>query len=383
MLSKAAHRSVLLCSLSSIVLGGCANLPASGPTAHQILQSAQENRDRNVFIVRELTLQTAAELEAAYRAMPAPAKPLTRLAARKPADLVGPGDVLDVRVYEVGVSLFGVMPNADATSEKSTTAAHAENFSGIVVDREGKIRFPYVGEVTASGLTTDQIGREIARQLRAKSQSPQVLVRLADTVNNAVFLSGAVAKSGVYSLSPGGTRLLDVVARAGGLQGVPEDLVVELTRDGQSVQQPLATIVPGTADDIQLQPGDRVQLSKRPRSFTIFGAAGRVSQIAFQTNEMTLAEAVAQAAGPNDSTADSTAVFLFRNIPDPVSGEPRRVIYRLNLMDPLGYFVAQDFKMRDKDLIYVANSRSNQATKFIALVGQLFSPVLTARALTR
>jgi polysaccharide export outer membrane protein len=209
-------------------------------------------------------------------------------------------------------------------------------------------------------------------------------VKLADTVNNAVYLSGAVAKPGVYSLSPAGTKLLDVVTRAGGLQGVPEDLAVELTRDGQVVQQPLASIIPGTEDDILLQPGDRIRLNKRPRSFTVFGAAGRVSQIAFQSNEMTLAEAVAQAAGPNDATADPTAVFLFRNLPDPANGDrPKRVIYRLNLMDPLGYFVAQEFKMRDKDLIYVANSRSNQATKFVALVGQLFSPVITARALTR
>lgn len=385
MTSSAIIRFVTTIATVAILLEGCSTLPSSGPTAGQVLHSAEESRDNRAFAVRELDLVTANELTAAYAAQPPAIKPLSMLSGGTPTDLVGPGDVLDIRVYEVGVALFGGSSSSSGSeSVSSAPTVHAENFAGVMVDRNGQIRLPYLGTLTVEGMTSSNIGQMLAQRLRSKSQSPQVLVKVVGNFTNVAYLSGAVSKPGMYDLPPGQTLLLDVIAKAGGIAGSPEDVTITLTRNGRTVEQQLSSIVPGTSDDIPLQPGDRIQVNKRPRSFTVFGAAGRVSQIAFPSNEMTLAEAVAQAAGPNDATADATAVFLFRNMPDPVNpGMAQRVIYRLNLMDPQGYFVAQDFKIRDKDLIYIANARSNQASKFISLVGQLFSPVLTARALTQ
>lgn len=380
----AANRSISMAAALATLLGGCSTLPSAGPTASQVLQSAKSSGDSAAFAVRELNLEAVNELSAADAAQPPAAKPLNALMGGMPTDLVGPGDVLDIRVYEVGVVLFGGAAASPSEAGAAPPTVHAESFVGLIVDRNGQIRLPYIGELRVEGMTSAEIARAVTRQLRSKSQSPQVIVKVVDNLTNAAYLSGVVSKPGKYDLAPGGTRLLDVIARAGGVEGAPEDLTVTMTRQGQTVEQRLSSVVPGTVDDIQLQPGDRIQINKRPRSFTVFGAAGRVSQIAFPSNEMTLAEAVAQAAGPNDATADATAVFLFRNMPDRYNPSiAQRVIYRLNLMDPQGYFVAQEFKMQDKDLIYVANARSNQAAKFITLVGQLFSPVITARALTR
>ena len=53
------------------------------------------------------------------------------------------------------------------------------------------------------------------------------------------------------------------------------------------------------------------------------------------------------------------------------------------MMRPASYFLAQQFAMRDKDVIYVANAASNRPAKLVAIINQLFSPVVTARALTR
>jgi polysaccharide export outer membrane protein len=38
--------------------------------------------------------------------------------------------------------------------------------------------------------------------------------------------------------------------------------------------------------------------------------------------------------------------------------------------------------MQDKDVIYIANAASNPVSKFVGIVNQLFSPVLSARFLT-
>jgi polysaccharide export outer membrane protein len=383
MISRSVTRVLLLTATLS-GLGACSTLPSSGPTASRVLQSAKAARDSNAFAVHDLDLDTAAKLSAAYAAQPPALKPLNMLNAPLPTDRVGPGDVLDVRVYEIGVALFGGTSSAEAGATEAPPTVHAENFAGLLVDSNGNIRLPYIGDLHVEGMTTTAIGKLIGQRLRSKSQSPQIIVKIVENLTNTAYLSGSVSKPGKYDLSPGGTRLLDVIAKAGGIEGSPEDLSVTLTRQDRTVEQPLSAVVPGTNDDIYLQPGDRIQINKRPRSFTVFGAAGRVSQIGFSSNTMSLAEAIAQAAGPNDATADPTAVFLFRDTPDPLDPTlAKRAIYRLNLLDPQGYFVAQTFRMRDKDLIYVASARSNQATKFIALVGQLFSPVITARAITK
>ena len=46
------------------------------------------------------------------------------------------------------------------------------------------------------------------------------------------------------------------------------------------------------------------------------------------------------------------------------------VIYRLNLKEPINYIVAQNFAIKDKDLIYVSNAPGVEFRKFISLVAQ-------------
>jgi polysaccharide export outer membrane protein len=115
----------------------------------------------------------------------------------------------------------------------------------------------------------------------------------------------------------------------------------------------------------------------------VFGATTKVSQVSFETGEVSLAEAMARVSGPNDSQADASAVFLFRydGELEKAAGE-RPIIYRLNMLDPASYFIAQRFKMRDKDVIYVANASANQPSKFLGVINQLFAPFVTVRAAT-
>jgi polysaccharide export outer membrane protein len=47
------------------------------------------------------------------------------------------------------------------------------------------------------------------------------------------------------------------------------------------------------------------------------------------------------------------------------------------MMNPGAYFLAQNFQMRDKDVLYFGNARANQPSKLIQLISQLFSPLAT------
>ena len=60
---------------------------------------------------------------------------------------------------------------------------------------------------------------------------------------------------------------------------------MRFTREGRTVEQRLSQVRSGTADDLILVPGDRIELIRRPRTYTVFGATGRASQINFENGD--------------------------------------------------------------------------------------------------
>jgi polysaccharide biosynthesis/export protein len=153
-------------------------------------------------------------------------------------------------------------------------------------------------------------------------------------------------------------------------------------RNGRRSEQRLGDIPTGSADDLVLDPGDRIDVIKSPRSFTVFGATGKVSEVTFDGPSLSLAEALARTQGPNDAAADPTAIFLFR-LGAPVGSDGLPSIYRINMIDARTYFLSQRLAMQNKDLIYVANARANQPSKFVAIINQLFSPVVAVRTISQ
>ncbi|WP_267414535.1 MULTISPECIES: polysaccharide biosynthesis/export family protein [unclassified Sphingomonas] len=304
---------------------------------------------------------------------------LAPLARPGPSNVVGPGDQLDIAVFEVGVTLFG---SARAGAD-GTDSSQLQRFPTVTIDADGAIRLPYAGTINAAGKTPSEIASAIERAYRGKSQSPQVLVTIRGNLSETVFISGDVRRSGRIDLTAQRERLLDAIANAGGTVAQTQDMVVRVTRAAHQAEERLDRVRAGSSDDLVLSPGDRIELIRRPQTFVVLGATSRVAQIAFDQSDLTLAEAVARAGGPSDAVANPRAVFLFRY---DVAGDPAQLrqptIYRLDLINPASYFLAQHFPMRDKDVLYVSNAAINRTAKFVNIINQLFSPFIAARAVS-
>lgn len=374
--------------VASAILSGCATLPASGPTSNQLLKDEREEAARLNFDLVEISAETLPTPNPGPYDSTAALEALNRSGR---VDLLGPGDVLQVEVFEVGISLFGSTVNlGTATQASGGGSGSGDGFSstargqtlGVLVDSRGMITLPYVGSIRAQGRTPGELQRLIQQGLRGKSQAPQALVTVRDNVTNTFQISGNVTEPGLKPLSLGGERLLDAIARAGGLKGRLErqGAIVRFTRDGQTAIVALERIEPDSLANLRLLPGDRIDVQPRTRTLTVFGAVSRVNELAIEAPQINLAEAVARAGGPSDLAADPSAVFVFRNVPDP---QGRPIIYRLNMLKPSSYFLAQRFVMQDKDVIYIANARANQTRKLVEIVNLIFSPFFNARAIAR
>lgn len=381
-----------------LLLAGCNSLPDSGPTEAQVKHSQRDPKKNNlgygiVQISPELVALLQSKAPPLFSSFDAET---AGSASHASNDTVGPGDVLQISIYEVGSAIFSP---SSATMAASTaggtnampTSSTASSLPPVNVDGSGNIEIPFAGQIHVTGMTTNDVSLAIAARLRQKSMAPQVVVRIVSDIANSVMVYGGVRHPSRITLTPNQERILDVIALAGGEDHTSqsdEDYTVRLIRNEQVAELPLKTIENDPQQNIVMQPGDRVQLVFQPRSYTVFGASGQVTQTQFSTPTLTMAEAISRVGGPIDSRADPNAVYLFRfesadvlrhlGMPIDENATTGPVIYQLDMMNPSNYFLADKFMMRDRDLLYVANSSSNKFYKFFGLISTLVSPGITA-----
>lgn len=355
----------------STSLGACATFPSSGPTGSQIQKDVA--RPQAALGVKIVEVDDAASLP------PAAAQPTVDLPALPPTptDMVGPGDVLGISIYETGVSLFGrTTIAAGAAGSSFDPSANVQTLPPTRVDDNGDISVPYAGRLHVAGETVEQIGAQIRHALRGMSQNPQVLVSLRDTINNSVIVAGEVGKPGRLVLQTNHETLTDAIALAGGYRGSAKDLTLRITRQDKNVDVRLSALEEDPTLNVSVYPGDRLTLINAPYSYSVLGASGRVDLIPFSRPSMNLAEAVSTAGGSNPNSGDPAAIFVLRYIID-AGGHEQPVVYHLNMMKVGAYFLAGHFPVRNKDILYFGNSKANQASKLASFISQLFSPVLT------
>jgi polysaccharide export outer membrane protein len=302
----------------------------------------------------------------------------------QPTDLIGPGDVLNVTVYEAGVSLFGTALKTAAVGggTGTDTSSTAERLPTMRVDDYGYIRVPFVGRLRAAGHTAGELQAMIQSGLRGMSQDPQVMVTIEQSITNSVILAGEVTRPGRLVLATNRESLVDAIALAGGYRGNAKDAVARVQRDGQTFEIRLSDLLDIPQQDVQIAPGDRITLVSRPQSFSVLGAPNKPDEILFPRSHLTLAEAVALAGGANPNAGDAGAVFVFRYVAQP-NGPEQPTVYHLNMMRGGAYLLSQRFPIQDRDVLYIGNARANQPSKFVQLLSQLFVPVATARAVTQ
>lgn len=270
-----------------------------------------------------------------------------------------------------------------------STTENKQNQVEEIVDEEGKIYIPYVGRLRVVGLTVEGVRSTIEKKLEGKAVEPQVQVVLSSNGGHKVSIVGDVGQPGRIDIPVSGLRLVEAVAQAGGSKQPSYESEVSITRiNGVSGAIRLDDAMRDPRNNVWLAPRDTVQVLHQPRSFTAFGAVTNQNQQFFKTQNVSLAEALAQSRGLNDNLADASGVFLFRFEPAerlriaarPFAPKLMRpdgtvpTIYKLNFKEPKALFLAGSFAVRDKDMIYVANAPAAEFRKFLSIL----SPALTS-----
>ena len=370
----------------ALLSAGCSIVPSSGPQGTDVVHQSEGGSP--VALPYALVKVTPEVVGTLGRYAP---QLSSAFADRAPprAFRFGIGDVVSITIFEAAAGgLF--------TSDNGLRAGNFVTIPNQAVDDQGNIAVPYAGVVRAQGRTPAEIQTDIANALKARALEPQVVVALAQQNTSLVSVLGDVRTAGRFPASPSGERILDVIARAGGPTSQGYDVWVSLERKGHRASVPFGALLYEPSNNIYVLPNDVIYLYNQPQTFLAFGAAGAISAataISVNTSSiggatggpglyrfdgwrLSLAEAIAKEGGLNDGLAEPKWVFLYRGETREVAsrlgidcskyvGPIIPVIYNLDLRDPSGYFLAQKFEMRTKDVIYTSNAAAVETTKFL------------------
>jgi len=306
--------------------------------------------------------------------------------------VIGAGDVLQIALFESPPALlFG---NGATLAQGSGSGQRGMTLPDIEVDTLGQISIPFAGTLQVQGQTPQIVAMEIVARLRGKANQPQAVVTIRNAAS-VVTVVGQVRSSTRMPLTFKGERVLDAIAAAGGASEPVDKVSLQLTRGGQSALMPFDDVIASPGENIFLKAGDVLTVSYQPKSFTVLGATGRNDEIKFEARGITLAQALGRIGGLRDDQANPGGVFIFRledakilgsalpgtNLSDLIDADGKvPVIYRVDLRNPVTFFSAQHFAMRDRDVVYVTNALVSDLQKFVNIIGAAIYPVVTVKA---
>jgi polysaccharide export outer membrane protein len=381
---------VALCAVG--ILSGCgAHLPKGGPDAAKIRAEAVVYRPAAAGPAKDYALIDITDSILGYfEVAQTPGLDATfgSGGGGAPELRLGVGDVVQITLFES--SAGGLFIPSEAGSRPG-------NFISIpqqTVDASGQITVPYAGRIDVAGRTPEDVEAAIRAALADRAIEPQAVLTLAQSRANEVSVLGDVNDPDKFAINPGGERVLDLISRGGGVSVPAREAYVTLQRGGRTSTVYLQHLLTNPRENIFVRPGDIIFVNRDQRTYTAFGATGLNGRFEFENSNLNVAEAMGQAGGVLDSRAEPANVYIYRMVSAelaqklglPISAKDTGefpVIFRLNLRDPSGFFLARKFALQDRDVLYIDNATSIEYLKVMEIVNATTSSTLGTAAQVR
>lgn len=158
---------------------------------------------------------------------------------------LGPGDKLELTIF------YG-------TKESKAT---------FTLDSSGGMQVQFIGSVSASGKTAQQVQQEILERLSdGYLRDPVVSLTVVEINSLKCSVFGQVARSGSIKFTPGMT-ITEAIAQSGGFSPMARKNMVKVTRLSEGKKQtykiPVELIAEGRRPNFPMMPGDEVFVPER------------------------------------------------------------------------------------------------------------------------
>lgn len=351
---------------SVLALAACAGV---GPTTRAIVGGSESTvaaRDETLpYIVVDVNESIATVVSSSMDVTPQ-----FFADSRQTPVIIGVGDTVQISIVSSSETGFLDFTTASIAPISTTTLPPQ------TVRESGTLNVPPIGRIRVDGQSIQSLETLLERRLGEVLIEPSVIVELVDRQSARVNVVGQVAGGGAIPLTEVNTRLIDVIVAAGGPSGRTEDVIVRLSRRGQTRSVTLQQLYEHPRFNIIVQPGDVIALEPADRKFTVLGTTGNQT-LRFDEQDVTLAEALSLAGGLQSPRSDRNGVFLYRRVPRDVlasigadisqlPGNEITTIFRFDFSDPTVLFTANEFDVADGDILYIAESANEQISTVLS-----------------
>ncbi|WP_397541511.1 polysaccharide biosynthesis/export family protein [Roseovarius salis] len=247
----------------------------------------------------------------------------------------------------------------------------------LVVSSNGTVFLPYVGDVYVRGLTPDAARDRIQRKMEMIVPAAQVQLGVTPGRNNSVDVASGVGAPGRYPLETRDTRIMSVLAMAGGVNEQLRQPRVRLERQGKLYQTRLDEILEDPSQNIRVRGGDQIAVVEDGRTFTALGSSNSQKLVPFEKEQMNALDALSAAGGIQSSRADPKGVLILREYhprhltPGPKGPDMQQVIFSLDLTNADGLFAARQFMIQPGDTLLATESPVTAVQTITRLFGSV------------
>ncbi|WP_326517960.1 polysaccharide biosynthesis/export family protein [Acinetobacter sp. CAAS 2-6] len=256
---------------------------------------------------------------------------------------LNPGDILSIQLW----AYPEITPPANNISNPQSAQAN-----GYQIDQSGYIHFPLINRYKAAGKTLQQINQELRGQLARYLKTPDVIVRVLAYQGQRYSVQGNVKQGGQFYLNDQPVSVYTALGLAGGVTEQGDTTSIQLVRNG--VTYDLNTLALEKAGfslhQLLIQPNDTLYVNSREnQKIYVMGEAGKNQALPMRNQGMTLSDVLGESQGINPLSASAGRIYVLRNNPNDQSTE----LYHLSLSSLGDFGLANQFKMRSNDIVYV------------------------------
>lgn len=286
-------------------------------------------------------------------------------------------DELSRYVYRIGkgdVLLVKMLQPAGPTPQVSIALPNEQ--AGTAVDDAGNIVLPHVGKVNVEGKSIDEARAFLTQKMAEYFRAPQVDVTVLKFASQTISVTGEVKKAGAQYLAYEPWTVLKAISAAEGFLDTADlENVIVNHKDGTFSRLNLQDLYSygKIAENIVLASGDNLHIPSghRNKVFLMGEFVKPVTQ-KIKDGSLTLAEVINDNGGMNQITSNAQLYVIRRDIKTeaiqdnkPASFE-NAVIYHLDATSADSMVLADQFRLKPRDVVYVATAKVTQWNRVIS-----------------
>lgn len=255
---------------------------------------------------------------------------------------VAPYDVLSVTVWD--------HPELTIPAGEYRAAEQAGN----PVQADGFVFYPHVGVVQVAGKTVSEIRTVLTDRLRKVVMNPQLDVRVAAFRGKRFQVTGEVVQPSTLPIMDVPVRVVDAIASAKGLTPNAWTRDVTLSRGGKVYALDLQALYDDgdVSQNWLLQDGDVLNVPSREQNKVfVLGEVKKPSSKVMAKGRMSLAEAIGDSEGFDQTSANTGEVYVVRGRPD----APQ--VFKLDASSADALLLAVHFQLEPLDVVFVSPTK--------------------------